>query len=1123
MSKRRVTVFAIFVIVLIGIGLLAGQIVNAKEKGRINKILGVDATVSGTVVDGSGHGWPLYARIDIEGFAGSPVFTDPITGQYTVNLDSTVTYTLNVSAVSGGYVAESREITPPSGNSTEDFSLLVEQATCNAPGYSITGGTLYDFDAGQPGDWTVINNAPSQTVTWRFDDPCGRGNNTGGENGFAIIDSDCDDSDVGTEDAELRSPSFDFSGESSVLVSFDTEFHWFEFSLDEKGDVDVSIDGGASWENVFRFQGQDFEGPLHESIDISEIAGGQSDVMIRFHYYDADFEFWWQVDNVVIGSQCSQVAGGLLVGNVFDQNSGAGVNAATVSSDAAPADSTSSFATPDDPNVDDGFYILFSSLTGSNDFTASKSGYGPDTHTVAVVADAIVQQDFIMGAGIIDPDPDSLEATVELGATDSVTLTLNNTGTADAEFELQEGDGLPTGDLRNGRGAPLIRIPGNYSPLRAALDPNVPKLGKRGIKEKEQNAAGDKKRKADKSKQKNSPLDPPWTAVADYPINIMDNAVVAIDGFVYSVGGFDGGTNLNSGYVYDPAADTWSPIASMTGIREKPVGVAVDGLFYVTGGWDNSGNPDPNLEIYDPSSDSWTTGAPIPTPYAASAGVNLDGQIYVIGGCDIGSCGFTDVQIYDPSADSWSAAADYPEDTSWLSCGAINGLIYCAGGVSDSDGDSAHTFVYDPAGDTWSPLADMPQTQWGAGFVASGGKLYVAGGIGAGSVTNAGFVYDPETDTWSPIENSNQTTYRAGSACGFYRLGGALGFFDPIPDVELYPGLTDCDTVDIPWLSEDPVEGTVPEGGSVPVSVTFDTTVLNQPGDYFAHIKVKENTPTDVPEVGVTLHVPLPEGWGWLEGTVNGLGRCDDPTGPLEGATVFVDTAGVDWPLTTDSNGSYKVAFLASDSPVTVTVSAPNYVGQSLPGVTITAGNTTVQDFTLRLDAPCGDKTPISFDVTLNAGGTATETLTLTNNGAGTLNFEVFETTFDLPPQINAPKLKLEIRRKQISPKVKRNRGQHIRDHSLADPHLRKQRSTRMLQLHGSSVRRFQSELCGMHTHDVTLNQTTSTSSPDLMRTSITLTLHGGTMQKQIYGPSLLHFRVRLKVRQASVIKAGSM
>ncbi len=62
------------------------------------------AVVTGTVTDGSGHGWPLYARIDIEGYPGGPVFTDPLTGQYSVELVTSTTYTFNVSAVSPGYV-----------------------------------------------------------------------------------------------------------------------------------------------------------------------------------------------------------------------------------------------------------------------------------------------------------------------------------------------------------------------------------------------------------------------------------------------------------------------------------------------------------------------------------------------------------------------------------------------------------------------------------------------------------------------------------------------------------------------------------------------------------------------------------------------------------------------------------------------------------------------------------------------------------------------------------------------------------------------------------------------------------------------------------------------------------
>ena len=54
----------------------------------------------------------------------------------------------------------------------------------------------------------------------------------------------------------------------------------------------------------------------------------------------------------------------------------------TVTSDDQPADKGVSAATPDDPNIADGFYWLFSSLTGPHPFTATKSPYAPVTKTV---------------------------------------------------------------------------------------------------------------------------------------------------------------------------------------------------------------------------------------------------------------------------------------------------------------------------------------------------------------------------------------------------------------------------------------------------------------------------------------------------------------------------------------------------------------------------------------------------------------------------------------------------------------------------------------------------------------------------------------------------------------------
>ncbi len=37
------------------------------------------------------------------------------------------------------------------------------------------------------------------------------------------------------------------------------------------------------------------------NIDVTGIAGGQSDVQVRWHYYNAFWAWWWQVDDVVVG------------------------------------------------------------------------------------------------------------------------------------------------------------------------------------------------------------------------------------------------------------------------------------------------------------------------------------------------------------------------------------------------------------------------------------------------------------------------------------------------------------------------------------------------------------------------------------------------------------------------------------------------------------------------------------------------------------------------------------------------------------------------------------------------------------------------------------------------------
>ena len=99
--------------------------------------------VSGVVRDALA-GWPLYAKVDISGYPGGPIWTDPATGAYSVTLPGGTSYTINVSAYSPGYTNASRSIGPLSSNTTENFGLNVDAVACVAPGYSLAVTGLLD-------------------------------------------------------------------------------------------------------------------------------------------------------------------------------------------------------------------------------------------------------------------------------------------------------------------------------------------------------------------------------------------------------------------------------------------------------------------------------------------------------------------------------------------------------------------------------------------------------------------------------------------------------------------------------------------------------------------------------------------------------------------------------------------------------------------------------------------------------------------------------------------------------------------------------------------------------------------------------------------------------------------
>ena len=401
-------------------------------------------TVNGVVKDGSGGGWPLYAKVVIAA-PGAPTFsmyTDPVTGYYSQTLVSGIPYNFTVTAVSSGYLPGGGSV--PLGvaglaptATVVNWNLEADLVSCSAPGYAYPAGTLFEgFSSGSlPAGWSTAT--PNGGGNWRFPatsagDGCANSgnNNTGGSGGFAILDSDCDG--LVQDDAYLNTPSVDLSSVKGPILQFNSDY----IDLDSVADVDISTDGGKSWSNVWERAGADDPGPTTQTIDID--AGGQPDVRARFHF-TGFWAWWWKVDNVVLGDpngSCSPIPGGLVVGNVLNANNGSGLNGATVDN-LTSGGSVKTFATPDDPAQPDGLYILFSE-SGSNDLKASLSLYGSDQHTVLVIPNSTVRRDFSLQSGSVTATPSPLNARVNPFTTTTQMLTLKNTGGAAANFEIVE-------------------------------------------------------------------------------------------------------------------------------------------------------------------------------------------------------------------------------------------------------------------------------------------------------------------------------------------------------------------------------------------------------------------------------------------------------------------------------------------------------------------------------------------------------------------------------------------------------------------------------------------------------------------------------------------------------------
>ncbi|MFH0880669.1 MAG: hypothetical protein V2A34_13215 [Lentisphaerota bacterium] len=169
-----------------------------------------------------------------------------------------------------------------------------------------------------PFGWSVVttNGNPG----WAFDNPGDRPNLTGGSGGFGLADS-LQAGEVNM-DTCLMTPAMDLERFDYVNLEFDFDF-LYETNASDAFEIEISTSGEEGpWETVWEAPNErypipsytndedvtnaviapirtgSFRGPDREILDISEYVWAETNVVIRFHYFDANSNGWMQLDNV---------------------------------------------------------------------------------------------------------------------------------------------------------------------------------------------------------------------------------------------------------------------------------------------------------------------------------------------------------------------------------------------------------------------------------------------------------------------------------------------------------------------------------------------------------------------------------------------------------------------------------------------------------------------------------------------------------------------------------------------------------------------------------------------------------------------------------------------------------
>lgn len=574
--------------------------------------------LSGTVTDGSGHGWPLYATITVAGDPNGPFWTSPATGQYNITIPADATYSVTYTPTLPGYQARTDSVDVAASNATNNAAIAIDTTACDAPGYSASSGSC----APVPGGLVV------GTV---------RDSNTGAAVNGATVTSGDNPSDTATTVATPDDPAV--GGGYYQLFSSLTGSHSFT--------VTKPLANGAGYT------------PTTQTVSVA--ADGATEADFKASAGELAVSPTSVSNSLVLGKSATTTLKITNTGTApatfnLDERQGA---AQILGKQGAPLQRVT---LDEDQEASPGWL-------GGQPTAAKPARPGTSAGTQQSSGNAwSTIADYPDKTGVQDNAADYLDGNLySVGGIDSSQI-LNTayayniyTGTWRQLANMPTSREKPGAAFVNGKlyvaggwstvntnGYPVAETdvynPSSDAWSRVSDNPNpaaAPGVavanGKIYFVGGCLDAACSATSETTTKVLRYDPATDSWTSVAAYPHKVAWASCGGIGGKIYCAGGTDAVNTYSDAYVYNPATDAWSPIASLPLDLWGAAGGAANGLLVLSTGVTSGGNVITNQGYaYDPSTNTWAA-----LPNAQDTVLRAGGAcgFYKIGGDNSG--GFT--------------------------------------------------------------------------------------------------------------------------------------------------------------------------------------------------------------------------------------------------------------------------------------------------------------------------------------------------------------------------------------------------------------------------------------------------------------------------------------------------